>query len=251
MMNDESRNSERRLPASHSSFRVAVILPTYNELANLKRIVHAILAADDRIDVIVVDDDSPDGTGHVADKLARQESRVHVIHRYKSRGRGLAGIAGFRFALEHGYDYAIEMDADFSHDPRHLPELLRYAPEYDVVIGSRGVRGGVDVSRGAGRRFVTRGAWLYLQLLLGVRRVADPTSGYRCFSRTALRAIRIDALRSRGPAIVSEVLFRCRGMRIKEIPIKFRDRERGESKFNFRAMWDSLLQAVRLRITGK
>ena len=230
--------------------RVAVILPTYNEVENLKPIVPAILDADERVDLVVVDDDSPDGTGHVADWLARRNPRVRVIHRYEKRGRGFAGVAGFQYALDQGYDYAIEMDADFSHDPRHLPDLLEQAPEYDVVIGSRGVEGGADLNRGLARRFVTRGAWFYLRVVLGVRHVADPTSGYRCFSAETLRRINVATLRSRGPAIVTETLFRCRRMRIKEVPIHFRDREQGKSKFSFRAMWDSLLQAVRLRLFG-
>jgi len=231
--------------------KAAVVLPTYNELENIRPMVESILSAAPGVEVIVVDDDSPDGTGHVADQLARRHARVSVIHRYENRGRGLAGVEAFRRCLERGFDRVIEMDADFSHDPQYIPELLRHAGEYDVVIGSRGTPGGADAERGPVRQMITRLAWLYLRIMLGVPQVHDPTSGYRCFTRGALQRMDLDTLRARGPAIVTEILFRCRKMRIREVPIRFRDRAMGTSKFDLGAMWTSLLQAARLRLLGK
>ena len=228
-----------------------VVLPTYNEAENIEAMVHAVIEAAPEAHVLVVDDDSPDGTGEMADRLAEASDRVHVLHRYENRGRGYAGAAGFRWAVDGGYDPIVEMDADFSHDPACLPDLLRESENCDVVIGSRHVEGGGESGRGLGRRFITWGAGVYLKTMLGVWRIKDPTSGYRCFRRSALEAIDLDTLRSPGPSIVTEILFRCRKMRIKEVPIQFRDRERGDSKFNLRAMTDSILQAMRLRLRGK
>ncbi len=143
------------------------------------------------------------------------------------------------------------MDADFSHDPFYIPQLIEESKEADVVLGSRGVKGGGESGRGPLRRLITAGAAMYLRAMLGVRGVKDPTSGYRCFRLEAMRRIRPETLTAPGPAIVSEVLFRCRGMRIKEVPIRFRDREKGRSKFGFKAMIESLLYALRLRLRGR
>jgi len=228
--------------------RPAVILPTYNEAENIRPLTEAILRARPDCTVVIVDDDSPDGTGRIADELAQSDPRVQVIHRYRNRGRGHAGAEAFRYCLARGFDPIVEMDADFSHDPADLPRLIAASEEWDVVIGSRGVPGGGALGRGLLRRLITAAAALYLRALLGVRGVRDPTSGYRCFRRHVLEAIRPDTLVSPGPAIISEVLYRCRRYRIKEIPIRFRERERGRSKFGPRAMWESLRLAVRLRL---
>lgn len=228
-----------------------VVLPTYNEAENIEPMVRAVLEAAPEAHVLVVDDNSPDGTGKLADRLAAESERVHALHRYEMRGRGYAGAAGFRWAVEHGYDPVVEMDADLSHDPADLPRLLRESEDHDVVIGSRHVKGGGESGRGLARRFITWGAGVYLKTMLGLWHVKDPTSGYRCFRRSALEAIDLETLRSPGPSIVTEILFRCRDMRIKEVPIQFRDRERGDSKFNLKAMTDSILQAVRLRVLGR
>ena len=230
--------------------RPIVMLPTYDEAENLRAIVGTILAADPSLSVLVVDDDSPDGTGALADDMAEADPRVHVMHRLERRGRGYAGVEGFMWCVEREYDPILEMDADFSHDPACLPELIKESESHDVVIGSRGVEGGGDIDRGPVRRFITWGAGVYLKALLGVGRIKDPTSGYRCFRRRVLRAIRLDTLRSPGPSIVTEVLFRCRKLRIKEVPIHFKDREQGHSKFNIKAMTDSLLMALRLRFAA-
>jgi len=230
--------------------RPVVILPTYNEAQNIRPIIEAILGAAPEAHVVVVDDDSPDGTWRIVKQVAARDSRVHLIHRKARRGRGHAGAEGFRWCLERNFDPVIEMDADFSHDPFYIPQMIAESRGWDVVIGSRAVAGGGESGRGILRRLVTRLARAYLRFMLGVRDVRDPTSGYRCFRREALRRIQPETLTSPGPAIISEVLHRCRGMRIREIPIRFHDRRRGRSKFGLKAMWESLATALRLRLRG-
>ncbi|MGD0999567.1 MAG: polyprenol monophosphomannose synthase [Candidatus Brocadiia bacterium] len=229
----------------------AVMLPTYNEAENLRKITEAVLRAAPEMTVVIVDDESPDGTGRLADELARASDRVRVIHRRTQRGRGYAGAEGFRYCVAQGFDPILEMDADLSHDPFYLPEFLAASREWDVVIGSRSVPGGGARDRGFGRRLITAGAAFYLRTMLGLKGVRDPTSGYRCFRRSVLESIHLETLTSPGPGIVTEILYRCRGFRIKEIPILFQDREKGRSKFNLRAMGESLALAARLRIKGR
>jgi len=229
----------------------AVMLPTYNEAQNIRAMTEAILAAVPGMAVVIVDDNSPDGTGRIADALSAEREEVHVIHRMENRGRGYAGAEGFVYCLEQGFDPILEMDADFSHDPSYIPKMLDEAEHWDVVIGSRGIAGGGESGRGLLRKIITAGAAAYLRLMLGLRGVHDPTSGFRCFRRSVMEEIRPDTLRSAGPGIVTEVLFRCRRHRIKEIPIQFRDRERGKSKFSVKAMLESLLLAARLRLRGR
>ena len=229
----------------------AVVLPTYNEAENLRKITEAILRVAPEMTVVIVDDESPDGTGRLADELARASGRVRVIHRRTKRGRGYAGAEGFRYCVAEGFDPIFEMDADFSHDPFYLPEFLAASREWDIVIGSRSVPGGGARARGLGRRLVTAGAAFYLRTMLGLKGVRDPTSGYRCFRRSVLESIHLETLTSPGPGIVTEILYRCRGFRIKEIPILFQDREKGRSKFGLRAMWESLALAARLRMKGR
>jgi len=229
----------------------AVMLPTYNEAENLRKITEAVLRAAPEMTVVIVDDESPDGTGRLADELARASDRVRVIHRRTQRGRGYAGAEGFRYCVAEGFDPIFEMDADLSHDPFYLPEFLAASREWEVVIGSRSVPGGGARARGLGRRLVTAGAAFYLRTMLGLKGVRDPTSGYRCFRRSVLESIHLETLTSPGPGIVTEILYRCRGFRIKEIPILFQDREKGRSKFGLRAMWESLALAARLRMKGR
>jgi dolichol-phosphate mannosyltransferase len=229
----------------------AVMLPTYNEAQNLRKVTESILRAAPEITVVVVDDQSPDGTGRIADELARASNRVRVIHRDEKRGRGYAGAEGFRYCVAEGFDPILEMDADLSHDPFYLPEFLAASREWDIVIGSRSVPGGGVRARGLGRKLITAGAAFYLRTLLGLKGIKDPTSGYRCFRRSVLESIHLETLTSPGPGIVTEILYRCRGFRIKEIPILFQDREQGESKFGLGAMWESLALAARLRIRGR
>jgi len=228
-----------------------VMLPTYNEAENLRKVVAAILRTEPSVTVVIVDDDSPDGTGRIADALAREDRRVRVIHRMEKRGRGYAGAEGFRYCVAEGFDPIIEMDADLSHDPFYIPQLVAESEHWDIVIGSRTVRGGLASGRRSLRRLVTLAAAMYLRVMLGVKGVSDLTSGYRCFRRRVLEAIHLETLRSPGPGIVTEVLYRCRDFRIKEIPIHFRDREKGKSKFGLKAMIESIFLAARLRWKGK
>ena len=229
----------------------AVVVPTYNEAENIRKVTEAILQVEPAITVVIVDDDSPDGTGRIADELARALGRVRVIHRREKRGRGYAGAEGFRYCVAQGFDPIMEMDADLSHDPFYIPQFLAEAKEWDVVIGSRSAPGGGVSGRGIMRRLITACATVYLSAMLGLKGIHDPTSGYRCFRRRVLEQIHLDALTAPGPAIVTEILHRCRGFRIKEIPILFRDRELGRSKFGLRAMCESLALAARLRLKGR
>lgn len=229
----------------------AVMLPTYNEAENIRKITDSILRVVPEAHVVVVDDDSPDGTWKTAEAMAKDDKRVHILRRTEKRGRGYAGAVGFCYCVEKGFDPIIEMDADLSHDPSCLPRFIAESEEWDVVIGSRAVAGGGESGRGLIRKVITACARTYLRHMLGVRDVKDPTSGYRCFRRRVMESIQPGTLTSHGPGIVSEVLFRCRRFRIKEIPIRFRDREKGESKFGLKAMIESLLLALRLRLRGR
>ena len=178
--------------------RALVVIPTFNEAVNLPNLVPQILAQDPRLEVLVVDDASPDGTGRLADDLARGNARVHTMHRAEKLGLGTAYLAGFQWALERGYDFVFEMDADFSHDPKYLPVMLATAErEADVVVGSRYVAGGGTVNWGLGRKLISRGGSLYARSILGVR-VRDLTSGFICWRTTALEGIGLDRIRSNG-----------------------------------------------------
>jgi dolichol-phosphate mannosyltransferase len=230
---------------------VWVILPTYNEAENLEPLVAAVrerLPASRR--VLIVDDNSPDGTGEIADRLAADHGDVAVLHRMVKEGLGPAYIAGFRVALAEGADLVIEMDADFSHDPSYLPQLLRAAGEADLVIGSRYVPGGGVTDWGPVRRFISRGGSAYARFVLGID-VRDLTGGFKCLHRKVLEEIDLDSIASLGYAFQVEVTYRAvqAGFRVVEIPIVFRDRQEGNSKMSkaivAEAMWR--VPAMRLR----
>jgi dolichol-phosphate mannosyltransferase len=226
-----------------------VVLPTYNEAENLPQIVEAILSASDRIDILVVDDNSPDGTGQLADALAEKEGRVHVLHRSRKEGLGKAYLAGFGWALAHPYQFVLEMDADFSHDPRHLPDLLKAAEQADLVLGSRYVAGGGTENWGLLRRFISRGGSLYARWLLGVR-VRDLTGGFKCFRRTTLEQLDLDSVRSEGYSFQIELTYRALnlGLRVVEVPITFVDRRVGKSKMSRRIFAEAATMVVKLRL---
>lgn len=229
--------------------KAVVIIPTYNESDNLARIVEHTLAQDPRLDILVVDDGSPDGTGKIADRLAAENPRVHAIHRAGKLGLGTAYIAGFRWALERDYDYVFEMDADFSHDPRKLPEMLEAIKDADVVIGSRYQDGQVNVVNWPmSRLFLSYGANIYARAITGLP-VADATAGFKCFRRTVLEQIDLAAVRSNGYAFQIEMNFRAwkRGFRLKEIPIVFVDRTEGKSKMSKQIVREGMWMVWRLR----
>jgi dolichol-phosphate mannosyltransferase len=233
---------------------VWLVLPTYDEAENIEAFVGAVRArmpAERRI--LIVDDNSPDGTGRIADQLAERHDDVQVLHRERKEGLGPAYIAGFREALRGGAERIVQMDADFSHDPVDVPRLLGAAKDADLVIGSRYVDGGGVTDWGPLRRAISRGGSAYARLLLGVP-VRDLTGGFKCFRRAALEAIDLDQIRSRGYAFQVEMTYRAikAGMRVVEIPITFRERVTGSSKMSgpivLEAAWRvPLLRASRIR----
>jgi dolichol-phosphate mannosyltransferase len=211
-----------------------VIFPTYNEAENLEGIVRAVLEqlpASGK--VLVVDDNSPDGTGEIADRLATENDRIGVLHRERKEGLGPAYLAGFRVALDAGAERIIEMDADFSHDPAYLPALITATENADLAIGSRYVPGGGVTDWGHVRRFISRGGSAYARLALRVP-VRDLTGGFKCFRREVLEAIDLDSIEARGYAFQVETTYRAlkMGFRVVELPIIFRDRREGSSKMS-------------------
>ncbi|HEX7090216.1 MAG TPA: polyprenol monophosphomannose synthase [Longimicrobiales bacterium] len=234
----------------HADDRGLVIIPTYNERDNLPRLIPMVLAQDPRLDVLVIDDASPDGTGQVADELAASEPRVHVLHRPGKLGLGTAYLEGFRWGLERGYEYLFEMDADFSHDPAHLPQFLEAIQDCDVVLGSRYLHGRVTVINWPiGRLLLSYFANVYARVVTGLP-VADATGGYKCFRSAVLRAIDLDRVESEGYAFQIEMSLRAwkRGFRIGEIPIVFVDRTLGESKMSKRIIWEAVWKVWKLRL---
>ncbi|NOK35842.1 polyprenol monophosphomannose synthase [Corallococcus exercitus] len=231
--------------------RALVCIPTYNERENIGPITQAVLAADPRVDILVVDDNSPDGTGQLADELAAKNPRVRVLHREKKEGLGRAYLAAFRWALAEGYTYILEMDADFSHDPRYLPTFLDAAEGgADLVLGSRYVAGGGTVNWGVGRKIISRGGSLYARSILGVD-VRDLTGGFKCFNRRVLESIHLDEVRSTGYAFQIELTYRTlrKGFTVREVPIVFEDRRVGHSKMNKKIFVEALGMVWKLRFT--
>ena len=225
-----------------------VIIPTYNERENLPAIVPQVLEQDARLEVLVVDDASPDGTGGLADGMAEREPRIHVLHREGKLGLGTAYIAGFHWAIERGYARVFEMDADFSHDPRHLPEFLVLSEELDVVVGSRYMRGVTVVNWPMGRLLLSWLANWYARIVTGLP-VHDLTSGYKCYRRGVLESLDLDAIRSTGYAFQIETVFRAwhAGFRVGELPIVFVDRNVGASKMSKRIVWEAIWMVWRMR----
>jgi dolichol-phosphate mannosyltransferase len=234
--------------------RTLICLPTYNERENLEAMVRALgNLGQEGLEVLVIDDDSPDGTGEIADRLAAELPWVHVLHRERKEGLGPAYLAGFRRALELGADLVFEMDCDFSHDPADVPRLAAAAENADLVLGSRYVEGGGTRNWGLVRRFISRGGSLYAQLLLqlGIR---DLTGGFKCYRRVVLETIDLGAISSLGYAFQIETTYRTlrAGFRVVEVPITFSDREVGGSKMSnaivLEAIWKVPL--LRLRALG-
>ena len=232
-----------------SAGRACVILPTYNERENLPQIVPAVLAAAPDIDVLVIDDNSPDGTGALADALAAGDPRVRVLHRQRKEGLGRVYLAGFAEALKGDYSRILEMDADFSHDPARLPELLEVSrTDADLVLGSRYVEGGGTVNWGLGRRLLSQGGSLYARTILGVG-IRDLTGGFKCFRREVLESIDLESVRSSGYAFQIELTYRTlkRGFTVREIPIVFADRRVGKSKMSRAIVAEALWMVWKIR----
>lgn len=233
--------------------RACLVLPTYNEAENVEAIVAAVLAklpADAR--VLIVDDNSPDGTGAIADRLAAEHEGVEVLHRPRKEGLGPAYIAGFRRALASGAELVLEMDSDFSHDPAYLPRLLDAAERADVVLGSRYVEGGGVSEWGALRRAISRGGSAYARLVLGIG-VRDLTGGFKCFRREVLETIDLDSIEARGYAFQVEMTYRAleHGFHVTEVPIVFRDRRAGDSKMDRSIVFEAIWRVPLLRFSGR
>ena len=236
--------------------RALVIVPTYNERFNIARMVPAILAQDPSLEVLVVDDGSPDGTGAIVDAIAANNGRVHVIHRAGKLGLGTAYIAGFRWALERKYDLVFEMDADFSHNPDRLPEFLAAIKESDVVLGSRYQDGHVNVVNWPmSRLFLSYGANIYARAVTGLP-IFDTTGGFKCFRRNVLESIDLNSVKSNGYAFQIEMSYRAwkAGFSLFEIPIIFVDRTEGVSKMSKKIVREAIWMVWRLRwwsLTGR
>jgi dolichol-phosphate mannosyltransferase len=229
--------------------KTLLIIPTYNEVENLPPLLNEILKYAPETDILIVDDNSPDGTGELADKISGENASVHVLHRAGKLGLGTAYIAGFKYAIAHDYDAAFEMDADFSHDPRYLPDFLRAIEDADLVIGSRYIRGGGTPSWSLIRRFISGGGNIFARFMLGIP-VHDCTAGYRCYRRRVLETIDLDTIQSQGYAFQIEMVYRTRqhGFKIVETPIIFKDRRVGKSKMSRKIVIEGFTYVIRTRL---
>jgi len=229
--------------------KTLVIIPTYNESENIERIVPEILDKDQSIDVLIVDDNSPDGTGELADKMAEKNSKIFVIHREKKSGLGTAYKAGFRYAIENGYDYIFEMDADFSHDPKCIPSFLEAIKEADLVLGSRYISGVNVINWPMSRLLLSYYANVYTRWVTGLP-VKDATGGFKCFRRKVLESVDLDKVKSEGYSFQIEVSLRAwkKGFKIKEIPIVFEDRREGRSKMSKKIVREAVWMVWKLRL---
>jgi len=228
--------------------RAMAMVPTYNEALNIASLLREILKQGPDIEAVVVDDNSPDGTAAIVEKVSQGDPRARLILRRSERGRGTAGIVGFQYAVAQGVDFIIEMDADFSHPPSCIPYFISHMEGCDLLIGSRLVAGGGERGRHFLRKWITRIANAYIRLILGLP-VRDCTSGYRVFRREVLEAIELDRILSTGPSVVEEVLFKAykRGFRIKEVPYILEERKAGESTFNRKIMLNALKMMIKIR----
>lgn len=229
--------------------KALVIIPTYNERENLPELLRRIFAEGLPLEVLIIDDNSPDGTGAAADLLAAADPRVHVMHRPGKMGLGSAYVAGFRYAIEHDYDAVFEMDADFSHNPDSLPEFLRELENADLVVGSRYLHGVTVVNWPLKRLILSYLANVYSRVITGMP-IKDATGGFKCFRRQVLESLDLTRVKSDGYGFQIEINFKAwrKGFRIREIPILFVDRRAGESKMSRRIVWEAAWMVWRLRV---
>jgi len=228
--------------------KIMATIPTYNERENIRELVERILALRENIELVVADDDSPDGTWQVVEEMSNADPSVHLLHRKKNKGRGSAGKDAFHYAIAHGADLIIEMDGDLSHDPRFIPSLIEHSKTFDVVIGSRYIAGGKDLRASFNRRLVSRISNWYSRKLLGLT-VLDCNSGFRCFRRKVFKSVDPLSLKSTGPSIVHELLYKSfkNGYSIGEAPIEFIDRKHDESKLTFKRLLNGFLMVYKIR----
>jgi dolichol-phosphate mannosyltransferase len=229
-----------------------IIVPTYNERDNLPLIAQALMNLPVKVDMLVVDDNSPDGTGKIADDLARSNPAINVLHRSEKNGLGRAYCAGFEWALKRNYEFVFEMDGDFSHNPNDIPTFLQAIENADLVVGSRYARGIRVINWPLGRLLLSMSAARYVQIITGMP-ISDPTGGYKCFRRKALQAIDLDQVRSNGYSFQVEMTHKIwrQGLRVGEVPIIFTDRFQGSSKMSRKIVWEALFMVWRLLIQNK
>lgn len=229
--------------------KTLIIIPTYNEYENLPPLLEQVFSYAPLSDVLIVDDNSPDGTGKLADQMHASDPRVNVLHRAGKLGLGTAYVAGFKYAIDHQYDAAFEMDADFSHDPRYLPDFLQAIESADLVIGSRYVKGGDTPNWSFIRRCISGCGNVFARFMLGIP-VHDCTAGYRCYRREVLSSIDLDTVQSQGYAFQVEMAYRVlrQGFKIVEIPIIFMDRRVGQSKMSRKIVIEAFTYVVRARL---
>lgn len=229
--------------------KTLIIVPTYNEIENIALLIEAVFKVTQDCEILVVDDGSPDGTGRLVDSMAQKQPRLHVLHRAGKMGLGTAYVAGFQWGFERGFDCLVEMDADFSHDPKYIPVMLENLKHYDVVIGSRYVTGGGTLNWGLGRKILSLGGSLYSRLILGAP-IRDFTGGFNGWRRQVLESVNIHTLRSGGYSFQIELKYRAflKGYRIIEFPIVFEDRKVGKSKMNRRIVIEALQRVWMFRL---
>lgn len=236
------------MPANNVE-RTLIVMPTYNERENVPVIVPKVLQQAPGIDVLIVDDNSPDGTGQVADEIAAADERIHVLHRSGKLGLGTAYIVGFKWALERDYDLVFEMDSDFSHNPEHIPDFLEAAKEYDLVLGSRYLNGVTVINWPMSRLLLSYFANRYSRFVTGLP-FTDTTGGFKCYRRKVLQAIDLDAIRSEGYSFQIETSFRAwrKGFKVGEISIIFSDRVEGSSKMSGKIVREAVWMVWKLRL---
>ncbi len=229
--------------------KILIIIPTYNECENIRTLIDTVLEQDERIEILVVDDNSPDGTARIVSELQEKNDRIHLIKRSGKLGLGSAYITGFKYALGEGYDVIFEMDADFSHDPKYLPDFLQAIGSSDIVIGSRYLNGVNVINWPLMRLVLSTGASFYTRTITGMP-IKDPTSGFKCFRREVLENLNLDRIDSDGYSFQIEVSYKAwkRGHKLTEIPIIFIDRNRGASKMNKRIILEAIFMVWWLRI---
>ena len=229
--------------------RSLVIIPTYNEIDNIKKIIEEVLPQHNSIEILIVDDNSPDGTGKVVLDIMKKTDRVHLIERSGKLGLGTAYVEGFKFAIDNKYDFVLEMDADFSHSPSDLPRLIEEIQNHDLVIGSRYVEGVNVVNWPMSRLILSYFASFYVKIITGMK-IDDPTGGFKCFRREILEQIDLDSIISDGYSFQVEMNYRVynKNFRIKEIPIIFYERRDGHSKMSKHIVWEAIWMVWRLRI---
>jgi dolichol-phosphate mannosyltransferase len=237
---------------SSVSPRTLIIIPTYNESENLPLLIEAIFEVKDDVHLLIVDDGSPDGTGKIADEWVAKDPRVHVMHREGKLGLGTAYIAGFKWALARDYELVFEMDADFSHQPRYIPDFIQAAEEADLVLGCRYIKGGGTEDWGPMRKLISKGGNLYARVVLRLP-YKDLTGGFKCFRREVLQQLDLDAVASVGYAFQIELTYRAHkaGFRVAQVPIVFPDRSRGESKMSGNIVREAMFNVLKLRFTGR